>query len=112
MSSECEDQMLNMMSCSLNSAFVSRTTAALYTNTANTRSVIALNLDPDLLSDQHGDLITPPLAANQHSHLFAARSHFETQHLCRTAHDLNIVNCAVTWMHKGCAVGHAHGHIE
>lgn len=64
MGSECKDQMLNMMSCSLNSSFVSPTTEA--------HEECYFQQQPsNPLVCQHSDLIT--LTANQHSHISAAK---------------------------------------
>lgn len=60
MSSECDDQMLDMMSCSLNFHFP---TTAAHTNTTSARNAAVFNLDPVLLTNQHIDLII--LTANQ-----------------------------------------------
>ena len=66
MSSECEDQMLNMMSCSLNFPFPA---TAVHTNTPSALDVAVFNLDPDLGDNQHGDIVV--LTANQRRHLSA-----------------------------------------
>ena len=49
MGSECEDQMLNMMSCSLNSCLCfSATGSCTIPTTLGLRTVSVLSLDPDL----------------------------------------------------------------